>query len=219
MSLKKNDYASTMKLVFFILWSYMTYLKYTTLDALKGYIQDTSLTDDQLNQLITRASRLLDSELWDNIWLQTLTKRMDGYGKAKLVMENRIVSVDSVKYCIKKSRYSVDVSHINGVIVYLEESIPTGEENVEITYTKGYETVPNDLQIFFNMYSMKLLSLDSYMLWNSDGEVINKKIQGLSITYKTPSELIDQAMTSWGIFEESFKKILYRYKNFTLLTA
>jgi hypothetical protein len=69
------------------------------------------------------------------------------------------------------------------------------------------------------MYSMKLLSLDSYMLWNSNGEVVNKRIQGLSITYKTPSELIDQATTSWGIFEESFKNILDTYKNFTLSTA
>jgi hypothetical protein len=69
------------------------------------------------------------------------------------------------------------------------------------------------------MYSMKLLSLDSYMLWNSNGEVVNKRIQGLSITYKTPSELIDHETTSWGIFEESFKNILDTYKNFTLSTA
>lgn len=197
----------------------MAYLKYTTLDALKAYIGNTSLTDDQLNTLITRASKLLDSELGDNIWLQTITKRMDGYGKPKLVMENRVVSVTSVSYCIRQSWFPVSVSHINGVVVYLEEVLPVGEQNIQITYTKGYETVPEDLQIFFHMYSMKLLSLDSYMLWNSNGEVVNKSIQGLSITYKTPSELIDQATTSWGIFEASFKNILDTYKNFTLSTA
>lgn len=197
----------------------MAYLKYTTLDALKAYIGNTSLTDDQLNTLITRASKLLDTELGDNIWLQTITKRMDGYWKPKLVMENRVVSVASVSYCVRQSWFTVTVSHINGVIVYLEEELPVGEQNVQITYTKGYETVPEDVQIFFHMYSMKLLSLDSYMLWNSNGEVVNKRIQGLSITYKTPSELIDQATTSWGIFEESFKNILDIYKNFTLSTA
>lgn len=197
----------------------MAYLKYTTLDALKAYMPTTTLTDDQLNELITRASKLLDSELGDNIWLQTITKRMDGYGKPKLVMENRVISVDSVKYYVRKTRYSIDVDHINGVVVYLEEPLPIGEQNIEITYTKGYESVPDDLQIFFLMYSMKLLSLDSYMLWNSNGEVVNKRIQGLSITYKTPSELIDHETTSWGIFEESFKNILDTYKNFTLSTA
>jgi hypothetical protein len=45
----------------------MAYLKYTTLDALKAYIPNTTLTDEQLNTLITRASKLLDSELGDNI--------------------------------------------------------------------------------------------------------------------------------------------------------
>jgi hypothetical protein len=79
--------------------------------------------------------------------------------------------------------------------------------------------VPEDVQLFFLMYSMKLLSLDSYMTWDSNGEIVNKKIQNLSITYKTPSELIEQATTSWGIFEESFKNILDKYKNFTLSLA
>lgn len=197
----------------------MAYLKYTTLDALKAYLPNTSLTDDQLNTLITRASKLLDSELGDNIWLQTITKRMDGYGKPKLIMENRVVSVESVSYCIRQSRYPVAVTHINGVVVYLEEPLPVGEQNIQITYTKGYETVPEDVQLFFHMYSVKLLSLDSYMTWDSNGEVVNKKIQNLSITYKTPSELIEQATTSWGIFEESFKNILDKYKNFTLSLA
>lgn len=197
----------------------MAYLKYTTLDALKAYLPNTSLTDDQLDTLITRASKLLDSELGDNIWLQTITKRMDGYGKPKLVMENRVVSVESVSYCIRQTRYPVTVSHINGVVVYLEEPLPVGEQNIQITYTKGYETVPEDVQLFFHMYSVKLFSLDSYMTWDSNGEVVNKKIQNLSITYKTPSELIEQATTSWGIFEESFKNILDKYKNFTLSLA
>jgi hypothetical protein len=114
----------------------MAYLKYTTLDALKAYIGNTSLTDDQLNALITRASKLLDSELGDNIGLQTITKRMDGYGKPKLVMENRVVSVDSVQYCIRKTWYPIDVDHINGVVVYLDTPLPIGEQNIEITYTK-----------------------------------------------------------------------------------
>lgn len=219
MSLKINDHASSVKLVIFILEKTMSYLEYSTVDNLKTYLPNTWLSDEQLGVLITRASRLLDAELWDNIGQKTITKRMDGYGKAKLVMENRVVAVDSIKYCIRKIWYPVTVDHINGVVIYLEEPLPIGEQNIEITYTKWYSSVPDDVQIFFHMYSTKLLSLDSYMAWDSNGEVINKKINGLSISYKTPSELIDQATTSWGIFEESFKNILNKYKNFTLLTS
>jgi len=41
-----------------------------------------------------------------------------------------------VRYCVRKTWYPVPVDHIDGVIVYLEESLPRGEQNIEITYTK-----------------------------------------------------------------------------------
>jgi hypothetical protein len=90
---------------------------------------------------------------------------------------------------------------------------------VRITYTKGYQIIPEDIQIFFHYYCVKLLSLDSYMQWNRNGEVVSKKINGLSISYKTPSEIIESLTTQWGVFEQSFKNILDTYKNFTLWIA
>ena len=76
----------------------MAYLEYTTLVQLKGYLPNTMLTDEQLTSLITRASRLLDSELGGNIGEQTITKRVDGYGKPKIILENTIQAVESIEY-------------------------------------------------------------------------------------------------------------------------
>ena len=48
------------------------------------------MTDSEISSFISRASRLLDAELGDNIGEQNITKRMDGYNKQKLVKENRV---------------------------------------------------------------------------------------------------------------------------------
>ena len=76
----------------------MVYLEYTTVSRLKNYLANTTLTDEQLHSLIIRASRLLDNELGDNIGQQTITKRIDGYGKPKIVLENTVQTVESIEY-------------------------------------------------------------------------------------------------------------------------
>ena len=68
----------------------MAYMEYTTLSAFKTYFPSSGMTDSEISSFISRASRLLDAELGDNIGEQTITKRMDGYNKPKLVMENRV---------------------------------------------------------------------------------------------------------------------------------
>lgn len=194
----------------------MAYLEYTTVSRLRNYLPNTMLTDQQLSSLIIRASRLLDSELGDNIGQQTLTKRIDGYGKSKIILENTIQAVDSIEYYQQWSWRAVDVDHIQWSIIYTKQLLPSWDANIRITYTKWYATVPSDLEAFFHSYCVQLLSLDSYMQWDQHGEIVSKKINGLSISYRTPSEIIDGLTTQWGIFEQSFKNILDTYKNFSL---
>lgn len=197
----------------------MAYMEYTTLDDFKLFFPSTTLTDAQINALIARWSRLLDVELGDNIGEQTITKRMDGYGKAKLVMENKINSVSLVRYAIRKTWREVDVDYIDGVMVYLDEELPKGDNNVEITYTKWYTDLPADIQDFFHLYCQRLLNYESNIAGGGNGEVKTKKINGLSITYKTPSEIADSASKSGGGFSTAFAQILNKYKNFSLKVA
>jgi hypothetical protein len=61
---------------------------------------------------------------------------MDGYGKEKLVMENRVTSVSLVRHVVRKAWYTIVVDRVDGVMVYLDDELPSGDQNVEITYTK-----------------------------------------------------------------------------------
>lgn len=193
----------------------MAYMEYTTLSALKMFAPSTGLTDPQLSALITRGSLLLDAELWDNIGEQTLTKRMDGYGKPKIVMEAKVNSVTSVEYKESGSWYEIDVDFIDWPVVHLEEPAPKGDKNIRIVYVKGYTVLPTDIQAFFHTYLMRLLTLDKASTGATAGEVKSKSINGLSISYRTPWEIAESETSDGGAFSEAYKSILSKYKNFT----
>lgn len=197
----------------------MAYMEYTTLSDFKTYFPNSGMTDEQISAFITRASKLLDAELGDNIWEQTITKRMDGYGKPKLILENRVTAVSLVRYKIRSYWTEVDVDYFDGAIVYLEQELPAGDNNVEITYTKGYTTLPTDIQDFFHLYCARLMQLDGFVAWAQPGEIKSKRINGLGITYKTPSEIADAQTSKDGIFATTFSNILDKYKNFSLKIA
>lgn len=194
-------------------------MEYTTLSAFKIYFPNSGMTDPEISAFITRATSLLDAELGDNIWQVTRTKRMDGYGKPKLIMENRVTAVTSVRYKSRSAWFSVDVDYLDGVMVYLEKSLPIWDNNVEITYTKGYATLPSDIQDFFHLYCGRLLNLDGFVWGTKPWEIKTKKINGLSVTYKTPSEIADAQTSKWGIFATTFSKVLDKYKNFSIKIA
>ena len=197
----------------------MVYLAYTTVEKFKAYLPNTWLSDAELNTLITKASKLLDSELGGNIWIQSITRRIDGYGKAKIILENNIDTVESIDYHEQWTWRAVELDYIQWSIIYTKQLLPSGDTNIRITYTKWYTEVPDELEVFFHYYCAKLLSLDSYMQWDHHGETVSKKINGLSTSYKTPSQMIDALTTQWGVFEQSFRNILDTYKNFTLWIA
>lgn len=197
----------------------MAYMEYTTLSDFKAYFPNTTLSDGQISAFIMRASKLLDAELWDNIGEQTITKRMDGYGKAKLIMENRITSVWYVKYKSRDAWFDVDLDFIDGAILHLEAEIPSWDKNVEIQYTKWYTELPTDIQDFFHLYCARLMQLDGYVSGSQPGEVKSKRINWLGITYKTPSEIADAETSKGGIFGITFVNILDKYKIFSLKIA
>ena len=114
----------------------MAYLKYSTVEKLKAYLGNNSLSVDQLQDLIDRGSRLLDAELGDNIGETSKTKRVDGYGKPRIIMENTVNSVESVKYIINKQYTEIAVDFIDGAIIHLDSIAPVGERNIEVKYTK-----------------------------------------------------------------------------------
>lgn len=189
-------------------------MEYTTLDDLKAFLKiDTNDTtqDEYLEQVITSASRVLATELWDDLSLGTHTRRYDSYGTGKIVMEQTVNSVSLVEQTPDAwyTRLPVSVDFVDGYIVYLRETVPAWYKRMRVTYSKWYATVPADLEQFFLKYVSKIIT---DQLANSDSkEIKTKKLDGLSITYFWPDELASRDRSLWVDYDA----IKNKYKVFS----
>lgn len=187
-------------------------MEYTTLDALKAFLKiEDNAQDEYLEQVITSASRVLATELWDDLSLKTQTRRYDAYGTAKIVLEQVVNSVSLVEHTTDNG-YSwspVAVDFVDWYIVYLRQTIPSWYKCLRVTYSKWYATVPADLEQFFLKYVNKIIT---DQLANSDSkEIKTKKLDGLSITYFGPDELASRDRTLWVDYDT----IKNKYKVFS----
>lgn len=180
-------------------------MQYTTLDHLKTFLGISGTDQDtELTALIEQATMLLDIEIGDNLGKKTVTRRVSGNESNRIIMENKINSVASIRYA--SGNGSIEVDYIDGNIVYLTKESERGQNNIEITYEKGYDTVPVDLERFFQQYCKELLALKD----SSETEVVKSQSLGggLSLTYFSPSELKGQLV--------DIDIILQKYKNFSV---
>lgn len=187
-------------------------MEYTTLASIKSYLWiSDNKQDATLSSLITTCQRLIDIELGDSLEEKEVTRRMDGSGTNCIVMENLISSVSSVKDIRSNITYTCD--YIEGYMVYLTSDTYRGVKNIEITYKKGYKSVPLDFEMYFLEFCK-----ENYLknkISNPDAKIVkNKKIGDLSVTYFSPTELIS---TGSGLGTPSMRDILSRYKNFSVI--
>lgn len=193
-------------------------MEYTTLDSLKEFLDiSTDHLDDNLSALITRATKLLDLQFGDNLWVQSKTRYIDGNGTNRLIMENTINSVTSIEMRSGTGWSPLAVDFIDGALVYLTSDAPKGQANIKITYTKWYEEIPADLQAFFNVYCSKLITIEEnkpLKKYGHNGQYTSKKINGLSVTYRSPWEIAKE-QKDFGL---DLTAVVKKYKNFTLVT-
>lgn len=188
---------------------------YATLEEFKSFLEiSENDTDTLLTEILENWTDLINIELWDSLWKQTLTRRVDGIWWSIIIMENKIDSVEYVKYKIgTDSRQEVEVDYIDRNRILLLGRIPNWIGNVEIKYTKWYEEIPSDFKKFFLFYCKILLdNQESKSPTNQNSkEIKQKSLESLSITYFSPAEL-GQENKSFAI---DYDKILKKYKNFT----
>lgn len=179
---------------------------YTDTDALKSFLNITDMSqDDYLETLIEQATALVDIELGDNLGKKTFTRRVDGNGTDRIIMENSINSVTSVK--IAREDYPIEVEFIEGSTIHLMDAAPRGTKNIEVVYEKGYDTVPPDFSRFFLEYCRELYNMQKEA---STQVVKSKKLGDLSLTFFAPSELTDEK------FLADLSIVIRKYKNFNL---
>lgn len=96
----------------------------------------------------------------------------------------------------------------DGPVVTLDRVIQKGRKNIEIRYTKGFEQVPTDMKAFFLKYCREMYEIYK----DTINKVKTKKIEGLSVTYFSPGEIME--MKSAAPLND-FTLLLKKYKNFT----
>lgn len=185
-------------------------LLYTTLAKLKDFLWVTGTEDDEkYEELIELATELIDTELWENLEIRTKTRRIDGSGTCRVIMENRVNSVVFIRDFRTQSAYTVDF--IDGAIIYLTSVVERGQKNIEISYVMWYATVPVDFERYFHHYCKELLNDQEQ---SDDTEVVKtKKLWDLSVTYFSPSELASNGSI---LGKPEMERILKKYKNFTI---
>jgi hypothetical protein len=183
---------------------------YTTLEKLKKFLGvDPTEDDTPYTELIEIATELIDTELGENLEIRTKTRRIDGSGTLRIIMENRVNSVVFIRDARTLSPYTLDF--IDGAIVYLTSPVERGQKNIEISYVMGYAEVPKDFERYFLEYCKELRD-NQEKQW--DTEVVKtKKLGDLSITYFAPSELANNGSI---LASPEMQNILKKYKNFTI---
>lgn len=187
-------------------------MQYTTLENLKSYIGTSCKDEDSiLLKLIIIWSDMLSTELWDDLWLKTLTKRYDWYGTNRVVLESLVNNVSLIEFT-NNNWYTwspLVLDFIDGYVVYAKWIMPTWYKNIRITFQKWYEKVPGDLEGFFLKYVTKMR--DDRITNNKNKKIKSKKIDDLSTTYFGPNEL--SSRDEW--FSQDYEIIKQKYRVFS----
>jgi hypothetical protein len=155
----------------------------TTLANLKQWLKTTDSTNDALlTRLVSASSEFVLTWLNRDIFTQSYTATMDGFGGYKKIMEQYpITAVSSV--VIDQTPIPLSVNGGNGYtfnkwrIALIGYRFNRGVSNVVISYTAGYAAAPPELeQACIELASLRYKELDRIGL-------ISKGLAGETITF------------------------------------
>lgn len=186
-------------------------MEYCTLDELKTYLWITDISqNNNLSSLIKTLTSIIDIEIWWNLWIQTIERRVSGNGSNRIILEWWINTVNFVylyNSYIWDDYTQINVNFIDWHIIYVDRNLQKWNKNIKISYTRWYASVPDDLKRFFLYYCKEIIDIE-----NGKNLVSNKKIEWLSVSYFSPGELNE--VTKDKKFMD-LSAILKKYKNFT----
>ena len=187
-------------------------MQYTTLSTLKDFLWVTDNSrDTELTNRITIMSDILSMELWQDLTKWTVTKRYDGFGSNKIVLETVVNEVQKIEYTTNNgyNRNEAEYSHHDWYIVYTRSPLPRGSQCVKVTFEKWYDVVPPDLEQFFLRYVK--VATEQEQSSQAEKDIKTKKLDGLSITYFWPWEIAERNKAFWVDYDA----IKNKYKVFS----
>lgn len=183
-------------------------MKYISLQAAKKILWSDD--DAAVTELVTEAELLVEASLGRSLEKRTYTRYIDGNGSKTLILEVEPASVESVRV----GGYEHRVHAIDWLCVELARIVPKWRKNVEITYTAGFEVVPQDFCIFFSKF-LREICVQEEAIKALPAGVKSQKIGDLSVVYLSPAELISVGMGA-SLETPSMRAIFQKYKVFPL---
>ncbi len=157
----------------------------TSVNDVKGYLEidtDDSTYDDLLDRLVSAGSEFIKNETSRELVETTWKETIDGDGDTRLdLTEYPVQSVDNIKiddetvYENDESQDSTDY-YIYEDTGYIVRDIGWPEDylNIEVNYTAGYSTIPEDLEqaaidmVVFKFKNKDYVGLESHSLGDED---------------------------------------------------
>jgi|SRR5690554_2744048 len=142
----------------------------TTITAVKEYIPEATDDDnDILTKLITRASKFIKNHTDRELNKTVFKEAIDGDNSCELfVSEYPIISVENIKINNAIVYENGTAKDGNNYYIYQDIGIirrsiywPKDFQNIEVNYTAGYETIPEDLeQAVIELVAFKFMNKD-----------------------------------------------------------
>jgi hypothetical protein len=160
----------------------------TTLDAVKAFLGVVNTDDDQLLQrLITQCSASVGNYLNRNLLTASYTEQYDGNNNLRLMLpQTPVTAVTSLKIQGQVIPQSSDGVTIPGYdfdrysVFLIGYVFYDGIQNIAVSYTAGYATVPYDVE-----EAVVEFVSDRYRLKGRIGEKSKSLPQGGSVSYDT----------------------------------
>lgn len=187
---------------------------YVTVAKLKTHLGITGTDQDTyLQNMINRATAVIDIELWAPLHERTLTYRVDWMWGRRIVLKHNPKAIQLVEVRQHdNTRKEIEYDFVDWFVVYLIDKVDRGTKNVRVTYDVWYADgeIPLDFEQFFLRYVSEMIQTN---LPNSeDKEIKTKKLDGLSITYFSPNELWDKNKdfaTDYWLIKQKYSTFSY----------
>jgi len=175
-----------------------------------GYeLDDTNINDDELNQFINQASRLMEQEANRAFRSSTATEVFHGNGTVNyMVRQKRITTLTTLHYwdgtaweAVASPTYEFDSVESTGLIYFTDGNVfHTGNQNWKVVYVYGWDlaSIPEELKLCCCEIVEWLKQL------RKKSGIASETLGDKSISYKAENSKMP----------ESAKEILFKYRSY-----
>lgn len=192
-------------------------LLYTTVEKLSRFSWVIDIWNQELLEIITNATNIIDSYIKRNLEKYNITEHLDWFWHKKIYLKNIPNNILSIKSKCGNISYNLD--YFDWYIAYTKECLPKWKKNIIVEYEIWFTTVPAeieniclDLCLFLLKQAWKTSDNMENITWNL---IKSKQLWDLSISYFSNNEKNNNNSFEKLNPAKNIEIILNKYKKFS----